>query len=128
MVLLLGFAISAQAQGGRAAGGEAPSQLSRSGGGGAGFGGGGAGASNFHTLEHIPRARFTVATLSGDASDFVPSTFVPYKIAVAEGRSVLSAAPESLGQFARNYDAAPRTKAKLELVQDHHGYPEILRR
>ena len=128
LALVLGFAISAQAQGGRAAGEQVASLLNYSGGGGAGFGGGGAGVSNFHTLPHTPPAHFVVATLAGNANDFVPSTFVPYKIAVAEGRLIVSATPESLGQFARDCDATTRTKAKLELVQDHYGYPVVRRR
>jgi len=128
VALVLGFAVSAQAQGARAGGAQVASLLNYSGGGGAGFGGGGTGVSNFHILAHIPPAHFVGATLTGDAHGFVPSTFVPYKIAVAEGRLLVSATPESLGQFARDCDATTRTKAKLELVQDHYGYPVVRRR
>jgi hypothetical protein len=82
----------------------------------------------FRTLPHIAPTRFSVAVLSGDSSEFVPSTFVPYKIAIEQGRSILASRPESLGQFARGCDIAPRPKAKLALVQDRHGYPVIRRR
>lgn len=125
-VLILGFAISAQAQGSRVAGGafSPPSTYSSSGGGG-GFGGLGFGPSTFSTLPHIPSARFQTIAVSGDSNDFVPLTFVPYKIAITEGQSMLAAAPESLGQFARAYDASSRAKAKFELVQDHYGYAVV---
>jgi hypothetical protein len=125
-LLVLGFAISAQAQGSHLAAG-ASSSLIYSGGAGTGFGGSGLGPSSFSTLPHIPRARFQASAVSGDSRDFVPSTYVPYKVAVAEGRSILAAVPESLGQFARDNEPAARARAKFELVQDHHGYAVIRR-
>jgi hypothetical protein len=126
-VLVLGFAVSAQAQGVRAAGAAVPPITSISGGGSAGYGGGGfsVGPSSFRTLSHFPPTRFAVKTVDGSSSDYVPSTFVPYEVAVAEGRAVLAARPVSLGQFARQNQATITPKAKVELVQDHHGYPVI---
>ncbi|HVB86221.1 MAG TPA: hypothetical protein VNK23_06090 [Candidatus Dormibacteraeota bacterium] len=122
------MAISAQAQGAHVSAGATPNLLTYSAGGGAGFGGEGAGPTNFNTLPHIPPARFQATAVSGNSNDFVPSTFVPYKIAVAEGRWILAETPRSLGEFARSYDASSRAKAKFELVQDHHGHPVIRRR
>ena len=126
-LLVLGFAISAQAQGSRVASGAISPIAPHSAGGGAGFGGGGIGPSSFQTLPHIPSTQFRATAVSGDSNDFVPSTFVPYKTALAEARSILAAAPESLGQFAREQDAATRAKAKYEVVQDHHGDAVIRR-
>lgn len=66
-----------------------------------------------------------MGTVDGNAGDYVPSTFVSYDKALAEGRALLAARPISLGQFARENQPAATAKAKFELVQDHHGYPVI---
>lgn len=124
VVLVLGFAISAQTQGTRSSGAHAQSLLNYSGGAGIGADGGGVAAGNFRTLPHVASARFQAITVSGDANNFVPSTFVPYAIAVAEGRSNLAATPESLGQFARDCNATTRTNPKLGL-QEHHRYSVV---
>jgi hypothetical protein len=127
VVLILGFAVSAQAQGVRAAGTASSPITSNSGGGSAGYGGGGfsIGPSSFRTLPHFPPAHFAVKAVEGNAGDYVPSTFVPYAKALAEGRALLAARPVSLGQFARENQVTVTPKAKIELVQDHHGYPVI---
>lgn len=126
-VLVLGFAVSAQAQSVRAAGAASSPITSNSGGGSAGYGGGGfsIGPSNFRTLPHFPPAHFTMKAVQGSSGDYVPSTFVPYAKALAEGRAMLAARPVSLGQFARENQPAATAKATIEMVQDHHGYPVI---
>jgi hypothetical protein len=117
-VLVLAFAVSAQAQGSRSVRvAISPSTLHSSGGGSAG----GASSGGFHHLTHYAPARFAVQVVTGDATDYIPSTFVPYQTALAEGQTVLASPPQPLGTFARqNSKPAPR-KAKIELEQDHHG-------
>lgn len=86
-----------------------------------GSGGSISGVGSFQTLPYIPAAHFPMTTVNGDSRDYVPSTFVPYAKAVAEGRAVLATRPISLGEFARRNEANDTAKAKLELVQDYDG-------
>jgi hypothetical protein len=97
-------------------------------GGGGGFGsglGGGFGSAGI-SVSHAPVAHFSIANVSGSRSEYLPSTFVPYEQAVANGRTILAASPAPLGDVAREAAAAPRQKAKFALVQDDYGNAIII--
>ncbi len=125
MVLVLGFAVAAQAGGGNTAHfSMSPSVYSEGGGGGAGGGGLGGGS---RVLPHIPSTRFAVRSASGSASDYIPSTFVSYDSAIAEGQASLSAHPQPLGTYAKEDKPAGKT-ATVEIVQEQDGEVAIQKR
>ncbi len=124
-VLVLAFAVFAQAQSGRS-GAEVhftatPPNYSNEAAGGTGS----AGSGGSHTLPHFPPARFAVRDATGSESDYIPSTFLSYKAAVAEGEVVLAARPEPLGTSAHaDSKPAPQT-ARIQIVEGQDGTPEI---
>ncbi|HXJ16853.1 MAG TPA: hypothetical protein VNM68_06610 [Candidatus Polarisedimenticolia bacterium] len=87
---------------------------------GTSLGGGSLGHVSFHTLPSVPPAQFEVRAVSGGA-DFVPSSYVPYEQALAEGRAALAARTKTLAEITRENSVVPRVKARLILVQDDHG-------
>ena len=89
------------------------------GGGSSGFSGGGSvGGSH---LSAYPRRQFGVASVSGTQQDYVPSTFVAYDQALAEGRDILSNPPKTVVEAAHAQVAAPAGKAKFAFVQNANG-------
>ncbi|MGH9738056.1 MAG: hypothetical protein ACRD4X_05655, partial [Candidatus Acidiferrales bacterium] len=77
LVLVLAFAVSAQAQSARGGAHFSVSPSSYSVGGGGG-GGGGLSSGGSHILPHFAPRRFAVRDASGSAADYIPSTFVAY--------------------------------------------------
>jgi hypothetical protein len=129
-ILGMGLAVPAHAQvsHGFAAGGAAsPLNLNNAGGGGFGSGLGG-NSMGRGKLTDYPKARFGVASVSGTQHDYVPSTFVSYDKALAEGRAVLATPPQSPAEAARQQVTAHTEKAKLALVQDDYGNAVIVPR
>lgn len=133
MVLILGFSIPAHAQASR---GTVPASGGSGGmttGGGGGFGGSGSGDSggmsgvNFHTLPSIPPANLPSVEVSGTKADFVPSTFLPFDQAVAEGQAVLDAQHKSVAQAAAENSRANRAKAKAAIIENGAGDAVIAR-
>jgi hypothetical protein len=123
-VLVLAFAAAAQAGGRTSPHFTAwPTTYTQSG--GAGIGGGGTGGSG--AILHIPPARFATVEVSGSASDYIPSTFVSYNSAVAEGKASLSARPEPLGTSAQENSDSPARKARIQIVQKQNGELAIQR-
>lgn len=130
-ILAAGLAIPAHAQTlhGYAAGGAASSATSSSGGGGYGGGGFGGGLSGGGTkLASYPVAHFGVASVSGSQQDYVPSTFVAYDKALAEGRDILANPPKSVVEAAHEQVGTQTEKARLALVQDDHGNAIVVSR
>jgi hypothetical protein len=119
VVLVLVFAVAAQAgHGANAHFTASPSTYAQ--GGGAGMGGGGTGGSG--TILHVPPAHFAMQAVSGSASDYVPSTFVSYDSALAEGKASLDAHGEPLGRSAQRENSKPAEKsADLQIVQKQNG-------
>lgn len=124
-ILAAGLAVPAHAQVSRGfAAGNPTSSPSFSGGGG--FGGGySAGGIK---LPSYPVACLGVTSVSGSQQDYVPSTFVAYDKALAEGRAILSAPPKSVAEAAREQGSSRTEKAKLALVQDDYGNAVIVPR
>lgn len=123
-ILAAGLAIPAHAQtphGVSAGGGANPLTFSGGGGGGYGGGGVGGGSSSGSRLPSCPRAQFSVSAVSGTQQDYVPSTFVSYDKALAEGRDVLAAPPKTVAEVAHEQAIGRAEKAKLALVQDSRG-------
>jgi hypothetical protein len=67
-----------------------------------------------------------VRIVTGSESDYIPSTFVAFDAAVAEGRAVLAVRPESLGASAHANINPARENARIHIVQGQDGYPAIL--
>lgn len=129
-ILAAGLAVPAHAQMSHSvsAGGAANTLTSNGGGGGYGGGGLGGGSSSGNKLTNCPRAQFSVAAVSGTQQDYVPSTFVSYDKAVAEGRNILAAPPKSIVEAAHEQAEAHAEKAKLALVQDYNGNAVVVLR
>jgi hypothetical protein len=89
-------------------------------GGGAG-GGGGLSAGGNQPLPNYPPTRFAMHNVTGDSSDYVPSTFVSYQKALAEGQALISSRPQTLDEAARENNNAAKLKAKFIIVQNNHG-------
>ena len=112
-VLVLAFAVAAQAGHGPSAHFSASSTTYA----GGASGGGGMGAGGSGGILHVPPTRFAVRAVSGSASDYIPSTFVSYDSAVAEGEASLAARPEPLGTFARENSKPVAKNAKVQTAQ-----------
>lgn len=116
-VLVLAFAAAAEAGGNGAHFTVSPSIYTQSGGGGIGGGAtGGAGA-----MLHVPPARFAVREVSGNTSDYIPSTFVSYDSAVAEGDTSSDDRPLPLGTYAQESGKPAAKDAKIQIVQKQDG-------
>ncbi|MFY9530572.1 MAG: hypothetical protein WBC04_13810 [Candidatus Acidiferrales bacterium] len=77
----------------------------------------------FPSVPSRVEAHYQNSSVHGSASDFVPSTFVPYEQAVARGQAALAPdnKPKPVAQVAEEYRNAKRTTAKLAIVQDANG-------
>jgi hypothetical protein len=123
-VLVLAFAISAQAQ---SAHGDAPhftASISTRVEGSAG-GGGSIGSGAGQLLPHFPQTRFAARAVTGDASDYIPSTFLSYQAALAEGKASLSARAGPLALSAHTSGQPAQHDAKIDVVQRQDGKPAI---
>jgi hypothetical protein len=124
-VLVLAFAAAAQAGGGSNAHfTSSPSQYMQYGG---GIGGGSSTGSSGATLQ-VPPTQFAVRAVSGSASDYVPSTFVSYESAVAEGDAALAANSQPLGTSAQGSTKPAAKNVKAQIVQKQGGDVTIQKR
>jgi hypothetical protein len=121
------LALPAYAQTPRPSAGGMTSPLSTTGGGGGGgYGSGGGGAdTNVNKLPSYPRACLSMAAVSGTRAEYVPSTFVAYDKAVADGHTVDDTPAPTVADAARAQRAAAATseKSKFTVVQNYYGYP-----
>lgn len=74
-----------------------------------------------HTLYSTPEPRFHMTVVNGSSNDFIPSTFVPFEQAVAQGRAALATKPKTLAEVAAEYRATKKPKAEVAFVQDDSG-------
>lgn len=117
-VLVLAFAVVAQAGGGTSPHFTvSPSTYTQTA--GAGIGGGSTGGSG--AVLHVPPTQFAVRSASGSASDYIPSTFVSYDSALAEGKASLGAHAEPLGNSAQESSKPTAKNAKVQVVQKQDG-------
>lgn len=131
-VLILGMSVPAHAQfskGGSVAGASSTAGVGPNGGGGyggGGIGGGGdTGVTNFHVLPVIPPANLPSIAVSGSNDSFEPSSFLPYKQAIAAGQDILNAQHESVAEAAAENSRTPKSKAKALIIEDAVGDPVI---
>lgn len=119
-VLVLAFAVSAQAQSmrGGAHFGYTPSSYSVGSGGG---GGGGLSSDGSHILPHYAPTHFAVRDVSGNATDYIPSTFESYTTALTQGEAAVAARPEPLGTSAHESAKLARESATIDIVQGQNG-------
>jgi hypothetical protein len=121
-VLVLAFAAVAQAGGNSAHFTAWPSPYVQVGVGGTG----GGEMRGTGTLMHVPPARFAVREVSGKASDYIPSTFVSYNSAVAEGEASQAAQPLK-ASTQESGKAAPKNST-IQIVQKKDGDVAIQKR
>jgi hypothetical protein len=96
--------------------------------GGGGFGGGGYASSSGSTVRSKPAPVPGVNVSARNDGPFVPSTYVNYSDAVAEGGKTLNARPLSLGEFSRQVreqKKAEGQKSRILIDQDAYGRIEI---
>lgn len=129
-VLILGMSVPAHAQfskGSPVAGASSTAGVaSNSGGGyGGGIGGGDTGVTDFHVLPVIPAANLRSIAVSGSNDSFEPSSFLPYKQAIAAGQDILNAQHESVAEAAAENNRTPKSKAKALIIEDAVGDPVI---
>jgi hypothetical protein len=124
---ILFFAVPAHAQGKGASVAMGSSSTGASYNGGSGGGGGYSGGGGTVSHHNYPRAQFAVGAVSGSQEDFVPSSYLPFDRAVAEGQAALDAAAKSPAQTAEATSNAPRPHAKVTFVQDANGDPILVR-
>jgi len=127
-IAALALALPAGAQTMHASGGGMASPLTATGGGGGGSGygsGGGSGDTSVNKLPSYPRACLAMAAVSGTRAEYVPSTFVAYDKAVADGETVDDTPAPTVADAARAQRAALATteKSKFKVVQNYYGYP-----
>ncbi len=75
----------------------------------------------FHPPQSSPETRFPMTVTFGSESEFIPSVYVPFQEAVAQGRAALTAKPKTLAEVALENRAAKKAKAELAFVQDDNG-------
>lgn len=93
------------------------------------FGGGiaGGGTVSFHTLPPAPAAQLNTVDVSGNQTDFVPSSWTEFERGLAKGRADLAAERKPLGEIAAEYRQVEKPKAKFTIVQDASGKAVIQR-
>jgi hypothetical protein len=117
---ILFFAIPAHAQkDGSPAGGSSSAQATS---GGGGFGGGGASRPTAY-----PRAHFKMSEVSGSDASFIPSGYLPFDRAVAEGQAILDAEKRTPAEAAAATSIVPKPHAKVSVVQDANGDPIVIK-
>jgi len=125
--LILGLSVPAHAQSRSAfvPAGSTGGVVSNGGGGYGGGGGIGGGVSDFHTLPSVPSTTFRSTAVSGSDATFEPSSFLPYKEAIAVGQGILNAQHESVAEAAAENNRTRKSKAKAVIVENAAGDPVI---
>jgi len=78
--------------------------------------------SGFGPVPYVPPTQFAVQAVSGNPSEYTPSTFVSYDSAVSEGQALLAAQREPLGTSARAGHTKDAKNAEIHIVQNQaHG-------
>lgn len=124
---ILFFAIPAHAQRG---GGNPSAQPASNGGGGGGggFGGGGFGGGTAGSmLPASAPAHFKMSAVSGSDASFIPSGYLPFESAVAEGQALLDAEKKTPAEAAAASSILPKPHAKVTVVQAANGDPIVIR-
>ena len=124
---ILFFALPAHAQRG---GASSSAQVSNGGGGGGGgFGGGGlgSGGGTGSRLPAHPPAQFKMSAVSGSDSSFIPSGYLPFESAVAEGQAILDAEKKTPAEAAAASSIVPKPHAKVAVVQGANGDPIVIK-
>ncbi len=123
---VLFFAIPAHAQRG---GASTSAQVSNGGGGGGGgFGGGGlSGGTTSNLLPTYAPAHFKMSAVSGSDASFIPSGYLPFESAVAEGQAILDAEKKTPAEAAAAASIVPKPHAKVTVVQGANGDPIVIK-
>ncbi len=122
-ILFFFFAIPAHAQRG---GGNPSAQPASNGGGGGGGGFGGGGTAGSMLPASAP-AHFRMSAVSGSDSSFIPSGYLPFESAVAEGQAILDAEKKTPAEAAAASSIVPKPHAKVTVVQGANGDPIVIK-
>jgi hypothetical protein len=76
-------------------------------------------ASAFPPTPALPVTSFRGTSARG--IEYIPSTYVPYDKALAEGREIKMEQPKTLGQVAMENRGVVRPKARILLIGDSNG-------
>ncbi len=68
------------------------------------------GGASFHSMPSNPGPFFHMTVTTGSASEFIPSTFIPFAQAVEMGRMLKVAKPKSLAEVAVEYRNEKKAK------------------
>ena len=123
-VVLFSVPAHAQSRSAGSSGAGVPTNSYSGSGGGGGLSAGNSGGS----IPPYPRARFEMNAISGTDDAFTPSSFLPYKQAVALGEAALAANRKSVAEEAEENHKAEKAKTQLVFVQDPDGNVVPLRR
>ncbi len=123
VAFVLFFALPAHAQRGGASPSAQPT--SSGGGGGGGYGGGGGGTGSL--LPNYAPAHFKMNEVAGSDGSFIPSAFLPFDRAVAEGQAILDAQKKTPAEAAAASSIVQKPHAKVSVVQGANGDPIVIR-
>ena len=91
------------------------------GGGGGGAGGAISGAVGFSILPWAAPARLEAINVSGSDATFLPSTFVTFESAVAQGKIEITEQRRTVVQAAAASRKALQTRSRVQYLQDDRG-------
>lgn len=68
-----------------------------------------------------------MSAVSGSDASFVPSGYLPFESAVAEGQAILDAEKKTLAEAAAASSIVPKPHAKVSMVQGANGDPIVIK-
>lgn len=90
--------------------------------------GGGLGGGNLSSqLPPRPVTHFKMSAVGGSDASFIPSGYLPFDSAVAEGQAVLDAEKKTPAEAAAAASIVPKPRAKVVFVQDANGDPIVIK-
>jgi hypothetical protein len=90
--------------------------------------GGGLGGGNLSSrLPPQPPAHFKISAVGGSDASFIPSGYLPFDRAVAEGQAILDEEKKTPAEAAAAASIVPKPHAKVAVVQDSNGDPIVIK-
>jgi hypothetical protein len=68
-----------------------------------------------------------MSAVSGSDGSFVPSGYLPFDRAVAQGQAILDAEKKTPAEAAAAASIVPKPRAKVVVVQDANGDPIVIK-
>jgi hypothetical protein len=67
-----------------------------------------------------------MSAVSGSDASFIPSGYLPFESAVAEGQAILDAQKKTPAEAAAASSIVPKPRAKVAVVQGANGDPIVI--